>query len=214
MKNASTAALLVKTDAINHCRTIFSLFIITFPKFWFLFLNKNPSKLISKRYVSQHIILTASSYPVLITVYTVLELTSLDLSICSASSLGASPHLHPVQIFLRFSPTHRRGAVGRPTSAAGSAPEESNVTSGGTRSPVVLCSQDLNTHIHTHRVKIIWTQMYVAQIHQDKHLSKAQTDAQIYIEHMCMNSLRCHPDMNMDTHTKTVHTWPAEHADI
>lgn len=37
----------------------------------------------------------------------------------------------------------------RPTSAAGSPPEESNVTSGGTLSPAMLCPQHAQTHTHT-----------------------------------------------------------------
>lgn len=81
-----------------------------------------------------------------------LKHTSLDLfSVQHLASVPAHTSTQPtsLSLSLRFSPTQRRGDVGRPTSAAGPAPEESNVTSGGTLSPAVLCSQDLNMHKHT-----------------------------------------------------------------
>lgn len=73
-----------------------------------------------------------------------LSLQALVCLVCMAASI----YLHPALLLLWISPTQRRGAAGRPTSAAGPAPENSNVTSGGTLNPAVLCSQDLK-HVQT-----------------------------------------------------------------
>ncbi|MEQ2282389.1 hypothetical protein AMECASPLE_000148 [Ameca splendens] len=98
----------------------------------------------------------------------------------------ASPYLHPAQIPLRFSPTQRRFAVGRPTSAAGPAPENSNVMSGGTLKPASLCSQ-VPKHVQTHNPTAAHTG---TRTHAQKHLQQSQKQISSYTPgHMLLNFL-------------------------
>lgn len=105
------------------------------------------------------------------------------------------PKCQPIPSPSRLYPTQRKGAVSRPTSAPGSVPEGSNVTSGGTWSPGLLCSQDLThtrarAHRHgSHRLRQI----------NLKNMTNALINNVAYV----FNYLRCHTDINPHTHTHT-----------
>lgn len=131
--------------------------------------------------------------------------------------MGASPYLHPTQISPWFSPTHRRSAVGRPTSGAGFAPKESNVMSGGTLSPATLCSQDLNMHKHTPlqlcthslALKCARTRKGPHKLWQT-HFETADKRPDTHLD-MCINSLAA--ALTWKTRL-LICSWPVEHTDI